>query len=238
MTKTKVCVIEDVPEMLNLICMYLNNADYESMPFETAEDALAALRKGALPALVLLDLALPAMSGYEFLKIFRREFKPTIPVVIVSARDADEDIIKALEYGADEFVTKPFSPRVLVATLTSRLSRLSETERAVEETFSFGPYTVFFNSCILRRGSSRIPLSTKEYEVLEYLIRNAGHSVTPEQIFTSVWALPFGDTTAIGVYIQRLRRKIEEDPSNPRYIITDFGKGYRFVPRPDRTLHQ
>ena len=227
-SKTQILVIEDVPEMSDLICMYLTNANYEPLACETAEDALAKLRGGYTPALVLLDLNLPGMSGFDFLKIFRQEFKTTIPVVIVSARDADEDVIAGLGYGADEFVTKPFSPKVLVARVTSKLSRLTATEASVEETAMFGEYTIFFNSCILKKGSQKIPLSAKEYQVLEFLVRNAGHPVSPEQIFKAVWKTSFGDMTAVGVYVQRLRRKIEENPSIPKFIQTRFGQGYQF----------
>ena len=227
-SRTQILVIEDVPEMSELICMYLTNASYEPLACETAEEALEKLRTGFVPALVLLDLNLPGMSGFDFLKIFRQEFKTTIPVVIVSARDADEDIIAGLGYGADEFVTKPFSPKVLVARVTSKLSRLSATEASVEETVTFGEYTLFFNSCILKKGSQKIQLSAKEYQVLEFLVRNAGHPVPPDQIFKSVWKTNFGDMTAVGVYVQRLRRKIEKNPSSPQIIQTQFGKGYQF----------
>ena len=227
-SKAKILVIEDVPEMSDLICMYLTNANYEPLACETAEDALEKLRGGFTPALVLLDLNLPGMSGFDFLKIFRQEFKTTIPVVIVSARDADEDIIAGLGYGADEFVTKPFSPKVLVARVTSKLSRLAATEASVEETATFGEYTLFFNSCILKKGSQKIQLSMKEYQVLEFLVRNAGHPVSPEKIFKDVWKTGFGDMTAVGVYVQRLRRKIEENPGVPKFIQTKFGQGYQF----------
>ncbi|MDO5774287.1 MAG: response regulator transcription factor [Spirochaetales bacterium] len=226
--KTKILVIEDVPEMAELICMYLNNADFDSLAFDTAEKALEKLGAGYSPALVILDLNLPGMSGFDFLKTFRKSYKATIPVIIVSARDADEDIIEGLGFGADEFVTKPFSPKVLVARVQSKLARLCATEASVEETINFGPYTLYCNSCILKKGTEKIPLSTKEYEVLEYLVKNNSKPATPEQVFNAVWKTPFGDMTAVGVYVQRLRRKIEEDPAKPKYIKTVFGLGYQF----------
>ena len=226
--KTKILVIEDVPEMAELICMYLNNADFESLAFDTAEKALEKLSAGYSPALVILDLNLPGMSGFDFLKTFRKNYKTTIPVIIVSARDADEDIIEGLGFGADEFVTKPFSPKVLVARVQSKLARLCATEASVEETINFGPYTLYCNSCILKKRTEKIPLSTKEYEVLEYLVKNNNKPAPPEQVFNAVWKTPFGDMTAVGVYVQRLRRKIEEDPANPKYIKTIFGLGYQF----------
>lgn len=226
--KTQILVIEDVPDMSQLICLYMNKAGFETTAFEKAEDALKKLEEGYIPDLVLLDLNLPGMSGFEFLKKFRTDFKATIPVMIVSARDADEDIIEGLGCGADEFVTKPFSPKVLVAKVQAKLSRLSATEASVEETIKFGPYTLFCNSCVLKRGSEKIALSAKEYEVLEYLARNNAKPITPEQIYNAVWKTQFGDMTAVGVYTQRLRKKIEDDPSMPKHIVTMFGMGYKF----------
>ena len=108
----------------------------------TAEDALASLHKGTIPDLFVLDLNLPGMSGFDFLETIRKEFKPTIPVVIVSARDADEDIIKGLGFGADEFVTKPFSPRVLVARIQAKLERQAVTSAAAEESAVAKPATL------------------------------------------------------------------------------------------------
>ena len=226
--KSKILVIEDILEMSELISLYMNNAGFETKACETAEAALEMLKDGYVPDLVLLDLNLPGMSGLEFLQQFRKDYKTTIPVIIVSARDADEDIIAGLGYGADEFVTKPFSPKVLVARVQSKLNRLSATEASVEETITFGPYTLFCNICVLKKGTEKIPLSTKEYEVLEFLARHAGEPLSPEVIYTNVWKTQYGDITAVAVYIQRLRKKIEEDPSSPKIITTMFGMGYRF----------
>lgn len=223
-----ILIIEDVVEMSDLISMYLENAEFSVLACDTAEKALDKLSEGYKPDLIILDLNLPGMSGFEFLKTFRSNYKATIPVIIVSARDADEDIIQGLDGGADEFVTKPFSPRVLVARVKSKLMRLSETEASVEETVTFGPYRLYTNSCILKKGTEKIPLSTKEYEVLEFLIKNAGTELTPEKIYSEVWKNSFGDVTAVAVYIQRLRKKIEDDIRNPVYIETVFKKGYRF----------
>lgn len=226
--KNEILIIEDVPEMSQLICMYLENSGFSTTACENAEAALEKLSTGYLPDLVLLDLNLPGMSGFDFLKKFRGEYKASIPVIIVSARDADEDIIAGLGFGADEFVTKPFSPKVLVARVQAKLSRLSATEATVEETLQFGPYMLFCNSCVLKKGNQKIPLSAREYDVLEYLVRHAGEPVSPEVIYNNVWKTQYGDITAVAVYIQRLRKKIEDDPSRPRYIITMFGMGYRF----------
>lgn len=227
MEKAKILIIEDVPEMADLIALYVQNAGMEPMVYPSAEEATASMR-GQAPSALLLDLNLPGMSGMDFLKNFRAEYKDSIPVIIVSARDADEDIIKALDLGADEFVTKPFSPRVLIARLQANLRRLSKTEAAAEESIQFGEYTILENSCVLKRGVAKVRLSAREFDVLDYLVHHEGENLTPATIFNAVWKVPFGDVTAVAVYIQRLRKKIEKDPQNPEYIKTCFRYGYRF----------
>ncbi|MCR5046040.1 MAG: response regulator transcription factor [Treponema sp.] len=228
MEKAKILIIEDVPEMAELISLYVQKAGMEPLVFATGEEAFLALR-GRAPEAVLLDLNLPGMSGMEFLKKFRASYKESIPIIIVSARDSDEDIITALDLGADEFVTKPFSPRVLIARLEANMRRLTKTEAAAEESIQFGDYTVFENSCVLKRGTVKVRLSAREFDVLDFLVRNPNENLSPERIFNAVWKVPFGDVTAVAVYIQRLRKKIEKDPQNPEYIKTIFRYGYRFV---------
>ncbi|MCI6322260.1 MAG: response regulator transcription factor [Treponema porcinum] len=221
-------MIEDVPEMASLIAMYIEKADMQAFSYSTAEAALSEMKTTGEPDCLILDLNLPGMSGFDFLTRIRRDFRPTVPVVIVSARDADEDVIKGLGIGADEFVTKPFSPRVLVARIQAHLRRMTVSSAAAEESVRFGDYVLLLDSNVLKNGGRKIQLSVKEYAVLEYLIQNAGTSLSPEKIYTKVWKTQFGDMTAVAVYIQRLRKKIEKDPSNPMFIKTDFGNGYFF----------
>jgi len=224
---SKVLIIEDVQEMADLVSMYLTKDGKEVSIAGNAEIASEMIKQN-LPDLIILDLNLPGMSGFDFLKDFRKLNKATIPVIIASARDDDEDIINALGIGADEFVTKPFSPRVLVAKVNANLRRNSEVSAAAEDFYSFGPFKILLNSCILKKGLEKIPLSTKEYNVLEYLIRHENETLNPEKIYKDVWKSEFGDVTAVAVYIQRLRKKIEDDPANPKYIKTEFGMGYKF----------
>ena len=226
--KPVVFVIEDEESISKLVCMYLEKSEIKAEPFYNAEDAFEKLNSGVTPDLLILDLNLPGMSGFDFLKKFREMFKATIPVMIVSARDADEDIISGLEYGADEFVTKPFSPGVLVARVQAHLRRKNLVTGSGEDSINFGEYTLLLNSCVLKKGNDKIPLSTKEYNVLEYLVKNAGTIISPEKIFNDVWKVQYGDITAVAVYVQRLRKKLEIDPSNAKYIKTEFGKGYIF----------
>ena len=226
--RPRIFIIEDVPEMASLIAMYIEKADMQAFSYSTAEAALSEMKTTGEPDCLILDLNLPGMSGFDFLTRIRRDFRPTVPVVIVSARDADEDVIKGLGIGADEFVTKPFSPRVLVARIQAHLRRMTVSSAAAEESVRFGDYVLLLDSNVLKKRERKIQLSVKEYAVLEYLIQNAGTSLSPEKIYTKVWKTQFGDMTAVAVYIQRLRKKIEKDPSNPMFIKTDFGNGYFF----------
>lgn len=227
-----VLIIEDVKEMSDLVAMYLGKEGMTVKSAESAEEALLLLENYS-PDIVILDLNLPGMDGFEFLHQFRKT--SNIPVIIVSARDADEDIISGLGYGADEFVTKPFSPRVLTARIIAILRRTqdsSEKESSTEE-LKFGPYILNCESCILRKKKQddtfeRISLSAKEFSVLEVLIKNKGKPLTPELIYKQAWGDAYGDLSAVAVYIQRLRKKIEKDSANPVFIETIFGMGYRF----------
>lgn len=222
-------IIEDEESISKLITLYLTKEKMESKAFFNAEDALAELKTGKQPNLIILDLNLPGMSGFDFLEEIKKIYKKEIPsVMILSARDTDEDIIKGLGYGADEFVTKPFSPSVLIARIKANLRRQSFALEKMEDYIQFGNYTLLLGSCVLKRNGQKIPLSSKEYEVLEFLVKNAGQVVSPEKIYQNVWKVEYGDITAVAVYIQRLRKKIEENPSDCKYIKTEFGKGYIF----------
>ena len=223
-------VIEDEESISKLIKLYLIKEQMDPLTFLNAEDALKALNEGKRPNLIILDLNLPGMSGFEFLEELKKKFDKNIPsVMILSARDSDEDIIKGLGYGADDFVTKPFSPGVLMARIKANLRRQSFFLEKVESFIEFGPFTLFLGSCILKKNGQKISLSTKEYEVLEYLVKNAGQVISPEKIYQNVWKVEYGDITAVAVYIQRLRKKIEDNPADCKYIKTEFGNGYIFT---------
>ena len=229
--KAKILIVEDVKEMSALVAMYLEKEGMETFQAETAEIAVEKLADWS-PDLVILDLNLPGMDGFEFLNHFRKT--SSVPVIIVSARDADEDIIAGLGYGADEFVTKPFSPKVLVARVRAIIRRIHENSSQTQDdkTISFGNFILDMNSFVLKTKHDdkmeRVPLSAKEYAVLAYLIENAGKILSPEKIYDDVWKAEFGDLSAVAVYIQRLRRKIEINPSDPCYIRTVYGMGYCF----------
>jgi two-component system response regulator RegX3 len=226
----RILIVEDDKEIAELIETYL--ARDGELPSIAPSAAAALARAAALPPdLVLLDLGLPGASGLEFLRQFRSW--SLAPVIIVSARESDEDKISGLGLGADDFVTKPFSPRELLARVRAQLRRasayLASSLASSSPSLSFGPYRIDFEGRFLSRGEERIPLSHREFELLAFLVRNPGRSFPPEELYRAVWGLEHGDLSTVAVHVQRIRRKIEEDPSSPRWLTTVPGSGYRFV---------
>jgi two-component system response regulator RegX3 len=222
----KILIIEDVQELADLIALYLEREGFEIRAVKSAEDGFALMETWK-PELIILDINLPGMDGFEFLQKLRPG--NSVPVVVVSARDSDEDLISGLGGGADEFVTKPFSPKVLAARVRALFRRVRDYEaKEPRRIFCFGPFVLDYDACILKKADLRIPLSNKEYSCLAYLAEHEGRTLNPETIYAGVWNNPYGDLTTVAVYIQRLRKKIEDDPANPRYIKTVFGLGYCF----------
>jgi len=222
--QARVLIVEDVKEMADLICMYLKKEGMDAEICETGEEALARFGRERFD-MVVLDINLPGMDGFEVLQRLRKA--SSVPVMIVSARDADEDMILGLGIGADEFVTKPFSPKVLVARVRAMLRRTTEM-KASPNSIHFGDFVLDIDGYLLKKGGDKIPLSSKEFEVLAYLASHPGKAVTPDTIYADVWRNQFGDVTAVAVYVQRLRKKIESDPASPVFIETVHGMGYRF----------
>jgi len=218
--------------MSKLIALFLSKEGMSVVSSETAEEGLAILKAESFD-LVVLDINLPGMDGFEFLAQART--LTGCPVLIVTARSSDDDLILGLGQGADEYMTKPFSPKVLVARVRALIRRArGVSERAEADTISFGPYTLDRSAFELRKGDEVVALSVKEFSVLAYLVERSETPQTPQSIYDAVWKREFGDLTAVAVYIQRIRKKIEEDPANPVYIETVYGRGYRFTPAPRR----
>ncbi|MGE5678347.1 MAG: response regulator transcription factor [Pseudomonadota bacterium] len=180
---------------------------------------------------VIVDLMLPGKDGYEIIKEIRKKLE--IPVIVVSAKSEDIDKIRGLDYGADDYLTKPFSPAELVARIRSHIKRYerlkgnnSSTEIIVHKGLEIntGAHKVYVNG-------KEIQLTTKEYELLIFLASNPNIVFSKEQLFDSIWSDEYyGDTATVPVHIQKIRKKIEKDPANPEYIETLWGTGYRFNP--------
>ncbi|MDR0512832.1 MAG: response regulator transcription factor [Treponema sp.] len=229
-----ILIIEDVKELADLVSLYLSREGFHVRIAESAEGAFAIIDEWT-PDLVILDINLPGMDGFEFLQKFRRV--SDTPVMVVSARDSDEDQISGLGIGADEYITKPFSPKVLVVRVRALFRRLrmytisdasASQGKTDEHLFRFGPFVLDYDAYLLKKGDMRIPLSAKEYGCLVFLTEHSGKAMNVESIYNGVWKNNFGDLTTVAVYIQRLRKKIEDDPSEPVYIETVHGMGYRF----------
>lgn len=225
--RARILIIEDEPEIGELISVYLEREGLETKHVRTAELGLDALEGGEFD-LVVLDINLPGMDGFEFLQTLRKE--SALPVIIVSARNADEDLVLGLGIGADDFVTKPFSPRVLAARVRAHLRRCFSAPENETSEIRFGPYTLDTAGNVLRRGESRVGLAPKELELLKCLTSRPGEAMTPETIYEEVWGRMYGDISTVAIHVQRLRKKIEKNTSNPRYIETIKGFGYRFNP--------
>jgi two-component system response regulator RegX3 len=222
--QAKILIIEDVKEMADLIRLYLQKEGMDATLCETGEAGLEVFGRERFD-LVVLDINLPGIDGFEFLQRIRKA--SAVPVMIVSARDADEDMILGLGIGADEFVTKPFSPKVLVARVRAMLRRATDL-KTPPNSVKFGDYVLDIDGYLLKKGGEKVSLSSKEFEVLAYLAMHPGKAMTPDTIYGDVWRNQYGDITAVAVYIQRLRKKIEADPSAPVFIETVHGMGYRF----------
>ncbi len=220
----KVLIIEDEKELGELVQLFLEKDGISSVLCSTAEEGLELLN-GSSFDLIILDINLPGMDGFEFLQIFRR--RSTTGVLILSAREADEDVVLGLGLGADEFVTKPFAPKVLVARVRALLRRMKSSGESSQR-ISFGNFVLHPEGYALFKDGERIVLSTKEFDVLRFLVMNPQRVFTSSEIYSAVWNQAYGDITSVAVYIQRLRKKIEKDPSNPEYILTIHGKGYLF----------
>jgi two-component system response regulator RegX3 len=222
----KILIIEDEKELADLVSWYLQKDGFESRAAESAEEGFA-LAEGWKPELVILDINLPGMDGFEFLQKFRRASRT--PVLIVSARNSDEDQISGLGSGADEYIAKPFSPKVLVARVRAVFRRVRDfNEKDGADFFCFNQFTLDYDARTLRKEGREIPLSAKEFGCLEFLTRQPGKILDVETIYAGVWKNNYGDLTAVAVYMQRLRKKLEDDPANPVYIETVRGMGYRF----------
>ena len=179
--------------------------------------------------LVLLDLMLPGLSGTEVCRTLRQ--KSNVPVIMLTAKDSEIDKVVGLELGADDYVTKPFSSRELVARIRAVLRRRGEDEVVLPAALEAGPVRMDVERHVVTVRGDNVQLPLKEFELLEVLLRNAGRVLTRMQLIDRVWGADYvGDTKTLDVHVKRLRAKIEEDPGNPRYIVTVRGLGYKFEP--------
>jgi len=226
--KKRILVVDDEPRMRRFVRM---NLDLEGYEVSEAENGLVALEKvrDYMPDLVLLDVMMPTMDGFETLALLR-EFS-NVPVIMLTVKGDEDDRVRGLDLGADDYITKPFSPRELSSRIRAVLRRVEVAKPSVA-----GPLVVdedlaidFTRREVIVRGE-RIKLRPTEYRLLTHLVENAGWIVPQETLLAKVWGPEYrDDSQLLRLYITYLRKKIEPDPANPRYIFTERGVGYRFV---------
>lgn len=228
MEKHKILVVDDEQEIAELIRDYMQKEGYEVILAYDGEEALRLYRE-TKPSLAILDIMLPGIEGTEICRVIRSE--SPIPVIMLSAKSSDIDKILSLGLGADDYVTKPFSPTELVARVKAQLRRytLFSSSPNVEGVLTFNNLKVDFKGYNVFVQDQKVELSAKEFEVLHLLCRHPGQVMTREQIFEQVWGFnEYGDINTVTVHIRKVREKIEEDPSQPIYIKTVWGVGYKF----------
>ena len=224
---TKILIIEDEVSFSEAITFLLKKEGFEVSVANNRQAGLNDFDKNGAD-LILLDLMLPGLSGTEVCRQIR--LKSTVPIIMLTARDTEIDKVVGLELGADDYITKPYSSRELIARINAVLRRavtpLPEDEMGV---IAIGPIKLDIDRHIMTLNNMPISLPLKEFELLEYLMRNSGRVLTRSQLIDRVWGSDyFGDTKTLDVHIKRIRAKIENDPANPEYIQTVRGLGYKF----------
>ena len=223
---TRVLLVEDEESFSDPLSYLLKAEGFEVAVAATGPEALAEYdRNGA--DLVLLDLMLPGLSGTQVCRELRQ--RGSVPVIMLTARDSEIDKVVGLELGADDYVTKPYSTRELLARMRAVLRRRTEPEEAAPAALEAGPVRMDVDRHTVSVAGQVVPLPLKEFELLEMLLRHTGRVLTRGQLIDRVWGADYvGDTKTLDVHVKRLRAKIEPDPGSPRYLVTVRGLGYKF----------
>ncbi len=224
--KKRILVVEDEKTISDIVVFNLKKAGYDTL---TAYDGIDGAKKAIeeKPDLVLLDVMLPGMDGWEILKKVREV--STVPIIMLTARVEEDDKVKGLELGADDYITKPFGIQELTARVKANLRRTAEYTSQTKSTV-FGDLTIDMNNYSISKGGTMIELSGKEFALVNFLAQNSGKVYSREDLMSEVWGYDgyFGDVRAVDVMIRRIREKLEDDPSEPQYIKTKRGLGYYF----------
>ena len=223
---SRILVVEDEESYSDPLSYLLRKEGYEVAVAETGPGALTEFDKNGAD-LVLLDLMLPGLPGVDVCRALRQ--RSSVPVIMLTAKDSEIDKVVGLEIGADDYVTKPYSSRELLARIKAVLRRLAEPEDLLPVTLEAGPVRMDVERHIVTVGGQQTALPLKEFELLEILLRNAGRVLTRMQLIDRVWGSDYvGDTKTLDVHVKRLRAKIEPDPGTPQHIVTVRGLGYKF----------
>jgi two-component system alkaline phosphatase synthesis response regulator PhoP len=223
----KILVIEDEPNMASGL---KDNFEYEGYEVITAGDGVSGLERAFAdsPDLVLLDVMMPRMSGLEVCKQLKAK-RASLPIIMLTARGQEMDKVVGLELGADDYVTKPFSIRELLARVKAVLRRAQALPRQLDK-YSFGIVEVDLRGCRIMREGASVELSGTEFELLKYFINHAGDTLTRERLLGDVWGYSaFTSTRTVDTHLMHLRQKLEQDPEQPQYFLTVHGIGYKFA---------
>jgi len=223
----KILVVEDEPNMVQGL---RDNFEFEGYQVITANDGIEGLRKALdeSPDLVVLDVMMPRMSGLEVCKQLRAK-RASIPIIMLTARGQEVDKVVGLELGADDYVTKPFSIRELLARVKAILRRSAGAPKHQEQ-HSFGNVEVDLRRCRVVKSGKLLDVSSKEFELLKYFISHSGETLSRDRLLEDVWGYDnFPTTRTVDTHLVRLRQKLEPDPEQPQYFLTVHGTGYRFV---------
>lgn len=227
MVGTKILVVDDEESILKLVTFNLNKEGFQTITAGGGREAWEKIQKER-PNLIVLDVMLPEMDGFSLCRLLRQE-NITAPILMLTAKDEEIDKVLGLEIGADDYLTKPFSPRELVARVRAILRRTGEKKHSLEERLDFGDLIVYPGKYEVMLKGEQLSLTPKEFELLLLLARSAGLVLSREYILQKLWGYDFyGDTRVVDVHISHLREKLEQDQSCPQYIKTVRGVGYKF----------
>src|SRR3974390_3318163 len=227
MATTKILIVEDEP---NMVAGLRDNFEYEGFRVNTAMDGVEGLEKALQdsPDLVILDAMMPRMSGLDVCRQLKAK-RPSIPIIMLTARGQEVDKVVGLELGADDYVTKPFSIRELLARVKAVLRRTSVVPKD-QDRRSFGEVEVDLRKCRGLRSGKAIDISSKEFELLKYFIVHSGETLSRDRLLEDVWGYDnYPSTRTVDTHLVRLRQKLEPNPDQPQYFLTVHGTGYRFV---------
>ena len=224
----RVLVVDDEPRLIHFIRLNLEHDGFEVIEATSGSQALTGMRD-RLPDLILLDVMMPDLDGFETLQLIREI--STVPVIMLTAKGEEEDRVRGLELGADDYIAKPFSPREMVSRVKAVLRRTESPSAPVHERIQVDDrLTIDFDRREIFVDGKLVQLRPTEFKLLYHLVKNAGWVVPHDQLLAKVWGYEYREETHyLRLYINYLRQKLELDPSNPRYILTERGVGYRFV---------
>ncbi len=227
----KILIVEDENNIGEMVELNLKMAQHTVTRFTNAESAMEAINLGEKFDVAILDIMLPGMNGISLCESIRKNDNQ-IGIIMLSAKSQERDKVISLSVGADDYVTKPFGVQELLARVESLLRRVLRPSSTVEndDVIQSGPFTLDLKSHILYKNNEIIDLTSMEFSIMELFFRNEGTALVREKILEGVWGENYyGDVKIVDVNIRRLRIKIEEDPSNPQYIVTVWGYGYRWT---------